>query len=130
MHVVVTWDHQDPADFRAAARKDLLARYNTTQFEDVKVESIFKNEKGLFEAIDAKDRKWIGRKVVLATGVRDIYPDIEGYDECWTTGVYVSPLLSTNHPQNHLTNMLLTVSTASSATVTKHGTGPPSASSL
>lgn len=82
MHAVVTWDHQDPADFRAAARKDLLARYNTTQFEDVKVESIFKNEKGLFEAIDAKDRKWIERKVVPATGVRDIYPDIEGYDEC------------------------------------------------
>jgi hypothetical protein len=29
----------------------------------------------------------VGRKVILATGVRDIYPDIEGYDECWAYGM-------------------------------------------
>lgn len=87
MHVVPTWDHRDSKDFRAAARKDLLARYNTTQFQDVKVESISRTDSGLFKAIDAMKTQWLGRKVILATGVRDIYPDIEGYDECWACGM-------------------------------------------
>lgn len=87
MHAVPTWDHRDAKDFRAAARKDLLARYNTTQFQDVKVESISRTDSGLFKAIDAMKAEWLGRKVILATGVRDIYPDIEGYDECWSYGM-------------------------------------------
>jgi thioredoxin reductase len=87
MHVVPTWDHRDSKDFRAASRKDLLARYNTTQFQDVKVDSIARTDAGLFKAIDATNKEWLGRKVLLATGVRDIYPDIEGYDECWGYGM-------------------------------------------
>jgi gliotoxin/aspirochlorine biosynthesis thioredoxin reductase len=87
MHVVPTWDHRDSKDFRAAARKDLLARYNTTQFQDVKVESISRTDLGLFKAIDVTKTEWLGRKVILATGVRDIYPDIDGYGECWAYGM-------------------------------------------
>jgi gliotoxin/aspirochlorine biosynthesis thioredoxin reductase len=34
MHNVLTWEHQDRADFRVAARKDLLAHYDTISFED------------------------------------------------------------------------------------------------
>jgi hypothetical protein len=64
MHVVPTWDH-----FRAAARNVLLVRYHTTQFEDVKVESMSRTESGFFQAIDAKNRNWIGLKVILATGI-------------------------------------------------------------
>jgi gliotoxin/aspirochlorine biosynthesis thioredoxin reductase len=82
-----TWDHRDSKDFRAVSRKDLLARYNTTQFQDVKVDSIARTDAGLFKAIDATNKKWLGRKILLTTGVRDIYPDIEGYDECWGYGM-------------------------------------------
>jgi gliotoxin/aspirochlorine biosynthesis thioredoxin reductase len=87
MHVVPTWDHRDSKDFRAASRKDLLARYNTVQFQDVKVESMARTDAGLFRAIDATNKEWLGRKVLLATGVRDIYPDIAGYDQCWSYGM-------------------------------------------
>jgi thioredoxin reductase len=31
---------------------------------------------------------WAGKKVVLAVGVKDVYPDIEGYDAVWGRGVY------------------------------------------
>jgi thioredoxin reductase len=84
MHNVVGWDHRDPADFRAKARQDLMARYSSTvQFHDVGIESVSKRDDGRFEARDEKGRVWRGKKLVLAVGVRDVFPDIEGYAECW-----------------------------------------------
>jgi len=90
MHTVLTWDHKDPKDYRAAARANILERYQTIQIADVELKSIRKTEDGFFEArSDGSHHKWVGRKVVLATGTVDIYPDIEGYAECWAKGVYV-----------------------------------------
>lgn len=84
MHNVVGWDHRDPADFRAKARQDLLARYSSTvQFHDFGIESVSKRDDGRFEARDEKGGVWRGKKLVLAVGVRDVFPDIEGYAECW-----------------------------------------------
>jgi hypothetical protein len=91
MHAVPTWDHRDPAEFRAAARRDLLARYGTTSFVDVGIKTIKKSERkdgsSLFEAIDDNGKSWWGRKVVLATGIKDVFPNIDGYSECWVKGM-------------------------------------------
>ena len=87
MHTVATWDHRDPADFRASIRKDLLARYNTIGFVDALVESVSKAENGLFKVTDVNGKGWLGKKVILASGVHDIYPDIPGYSECWGKGM-------------------------------------------
>lgn len=91
MHGVLTWEHQDPADYRAAARKDILAHYGTVSFEDVGISSISKlqREDGstLFKAVDEKGSEWWGRKVMLASGVKDIMLDIPGYEECWVSGM-------------------------------------------
>ncbi|AEO69852.1 uncharacterized protein THITE_2057949 [Thermothielavioides terrestris NRRL 8126] len=88
MHAVPTWDHRDPADFRAAARADLLARYDTIRFEQTSVSAVRRTDDGRFEATDANGIAWRGRKLVLATGVRDVYPDIPGYDDLWGRGLY------------------------------------------
>ncbi|KUJ17694.1 uncharacterized protein LY89DRAFT_615901 [Mollisia scopiformis] len=91
MHGVPTWEHRDPAEFRAAARKDILAHYDTTFFEDVAVEKIENHQRedgtSLFKATDEQGREWWGRKVVLVSGVKDIMPDIPGYEECWASGI-------------------------------------------
>jgi len=87
MHNVPTWDHRDPADFRAAARSDILARYDTIRFEETKVESVRRTDNGRFEATDARGTTWTGKKLVLASGMRDVYPDIPGYDDVWGRGV-------------------------------------------
>ncbi|CCD49858.1 hypothetical protein BofuT4_P095660.1 [Botrytis cinerea T4] len=42
MHMVPTWDHKDPKDFRAATKESILARYSTIQFLDIGVTSIEK----------------------------------------------------------------------------------------
>ncbi|RAO73350.1 uncharacterized protein BHQ10_009362 [Talaromyces amestolkiae] len=84
MHNVVGWDHRDPADFRTRAREDLLARYSSTvQFHDFGIESVCKRDDGGFEARDERGGVWWGKKLVLAMGVRDVFPDIEGYADCW-----------------------------------------------
>lgn len=90
MHNVPTWDHKDPAEFRAAGRKDLTERYHTTRFVNAKVETLAKLDNGTFQATDSTGQKYIGKKVVLATGVEDLYPEIAGYGECWGHGMYVT----------------------------------------
>lgn len=89
MHNFVTWDHREPAEFREKARKDLMNRYETIRFENRKIESIHKTSDGYFQATDASGQNWRGRRLVLATGVTDLIPEIDGYDDCWGTGMYV-----------------------------------------
>ncbi|MCJ1271571.1 hypothetical protein MMC22_011473 [Lobaria immixta] len=88
MHNVATWDHRDPAEFRATAREDILRRYTTIQFQNSTIESIRKTPQGQFEATDAQGQVWTGRKVMLATGVRDVFPDIDGYADCWAKSIF------------------------------------------
>ena len=83
MHNVPTWDHRHPAEFRAKARADLLARYSTITFRDVGVERVEKVEGGLFRAVDIEGEVWVGRRVVLATGVEDVMPELEGFEAVW-----------------------------------------------
>jgi gliotoxin/aspirochlorine biosynthesis thioredoxin reductase len=89
MHNVPTWDHRDPAKFRSKAASDLLERYNTIHFIDTKIESIRTTQHARFQATDKDGRIWIRRKLVLASGVADIAPDIKGYEECWANGMCV-----------------------------------------
>lgn len=94
MHNLPTWDHRDPGDFRAAARKDLLLNYQTANFEDTEIQTL-KEVPGGFEAQDGSGKTWAGKKVILATGVADDFPDIDGYADCWGKRMWV--LLSTTH---------------------------------
>lgn len=87
IHTVLTWDHKHPSDFRAAARGNIASGYETTTFRDVAIEKLQKTKAGAFEATDAEGTLWVGKKVILATGVMDIYPDITGYHECWGSGM-------------------------------------------
>ncbi|KAH8723042.1 thioredoxin reductase glit [Phaeosphaeriaceae sp. PMI808] len=88
MHNVLTWDHRSPEEYRAAARSDLLTRYNTIRIENVAVNEVRRTDTGIFEAKDANGKVWQGRKLVLATGVRDIAPEIDGYADCWGLGIF------------------------------------------
>ncbi|RYP88553.1 hypothetical protein DL769_000249 [Monosporascus sp. CRB-8-3] len=86
MHTVPTWDHQDPARFRAAARAD-FDRYGSVTVENVKIETVKKRNDGLFEAT-AGSKTWTGEKVILAAGIEDVFPDIPGYAEFWVSAIF------------------------------------------
>jgi len=96
MHGILTLEHRNPSEFRAAARADLLSHYDTLQFEDIGIVSVKKisvdgeeeaGGKTLFKTVDEKGKEWWGRKLVLATGVKDAMLDIEGYEDCWVKGM-------------------------------------------
>ncbi|KAI0143691.1 FAD/NAD(P)-binding domain-containing protein [Xylariaceae sp. FL1272] len=87
MHTVATWDHKDPEEFRAAARAD-FARYRSVTVENAKVKTLRQREDGLFEAGTDEGRSWIAKKIILATGVEDVFPDIAGYRDCWVSGIF------------------------------------------
>ncbi|KAI0525876.1 hypothetical protein F5B22DRAFT_257849 [Xylaria bambusicola] len=88
MHNVVGWDHGNPVEFRTKSMADITSRYSTIQFKEVGVASVKKLENGCFEAVDDVGEKYEGRKVVIASGIRDIMPDIPGYSELWGKGIF------------------------------------------
>ncbi len=67
-------DAQRPADLIAEGRKELGA-YDSTSVEEVRVDAITRTG-GLFQLGDLR-----ARRVVLACGVRDVLPDVEGFEE-------------------------------------------------
>ncbi|QIW99544.1 hypothetical protein AMS68_005062 [Peltaster fructicola] len=87
MHNVLGWDHQPPTDFRAKAKENILARYDTVQVKNRTVASIRKIMDG-FEATDEDGACYMGKKLVLSQGRSDIFPDIKGYGDCWGVSVF------------------------------------------
>ncbi|KAI1760772.1 FAD/NAD(P)-binding domain-containing protein [Hypoxylon sp. FL1150] len=94
MHNVVGWDHVDSSTLRAKARSDISSRYPSILFRDVQVRSVKKladdaRGRNRFEAVDAEGTTYLGRKVVLATGVADVMPDSpKGYADLWGYGIF------------------------------------------
>lgn len=88
MHMFPTFDHKDPAEYRTAAKEELVTRYpEFVTFVDRKVMTVKKTDGNTFLAVDDEGEEWEGRKVILAIGVKDILPDIPGYEECWSKGM-------------------------------------------
>lgn len=85
MHTVPSWDHRDPAEFRAASLAD-LKRYGSVTVQNTEIESAERNEDGTF-TVAGGGKSWTGKKLLLATGVEDVFPNIPGYAECWISGM-------------------------------------------
>ncbi|KAJ3129877.1 hypothetical protein HK100_008367 [Physocladia obscura] len=89
MHNFVSWDHEPPTYFRAKARENLVSRYSEfIRIENTCVTSLKKNAENFFEAQDANGRVWLGKKVILAMGSTDLFPDTIGYQDCWAYGIF------------------------------------------
>ncbi|KAI0400203.1 hypothetical protein F4802DRAFT_610252 [Xylaria palmicola] len=81
------FDDKTPNQVREIARNELLA----TGLVDIvprRVVSAAKGSDGLFEVVDAEGERWKGRKILLATGVKEKYPDIEGFAENYGKSIY------------------------------------------
>ncbi len=79
-------DPQKPAELLARGRDELLA-YPTARIVPAAVEGISRRADGLFEVNGA----WLAHRVVLATGVRDRFPVVEGFDEHYGASVFHCP---------------------------------------
>ncbi|KAI1357075.1 FAD/NAD(P)-binding domain-containing protein [Xylaria sp. FL0043] len=88
MHMVPGWENKSPQAFRSSTRSDIMSGYSSIQFADVAVAKIEKKSDAHFILLDADDKEWAFRKVILAVGSSDSYPDIEGYAELWAKRIF------------------------------------------
>lgn len=83
-HTILSRDHQDPAEIRRIAKEQIDA-YGTTHFVERAIFQARKDEEaGVFEVQDEQGELWRGKKIVLATGTKDMLPqNVDGYADCW-----------------------------------------------
>ena len=88
-HNLFTQDGTPPAQLLAAARQQALA-YPTVRIEAGLVTRLHPTGAG-FEAETAVGQRFASRKVLLATGVRDLLPPLPGFAECWGQSIVHCP---------------------------------------
>ena len=88
-HNFITHDGEKPAVISAKA-KIQIDFYDTVQFYNSLAISAIKTEKG-FEIKTESGKVFTSRKVLFATGVKDLLPEIEGFGECWGISVLHCP---------------------------------------
>jgi len=81
MHNFVTHDGRSPEEFRAAARRDLLA-YHTVEVRELRATEVA-DDGGRWRVFLEDSGSVQARRVVLATGLRDTLPDIPGLADLW-----------------------------------------------
>lgn len=85
----LTQDGKTPKEISTIAREQ-VAKYETIQFYQGKAISGNKTETG-FEITTDKNEKFTGKKLIFATGIKDEFPAIEGFSECWGISVIHCP---------------------------------------
>jgi len=88
-HNFITHDGETPAAIAQKAREQVL-KYPTVQLVNDTALRASKNENG-FEIITASEAAYNTTKIIFATGVLDIMPDIKGFAECWGISILHCP---------------------------------------
>jgi thioredoxin reductase len=82
-------DPQTPVELLDRGREELLA-YPTASIRVGSVSAISRRTDGLFD-VTLADGSLVAHRVVLATGVRDVFPSVEGFDEHYGASVFHCP---------------------------------------
>lgn len=88
-HNFITQDGEKPAVISAKAKLQVDI-YKTVQFYNGLAIKALKTENG-FEIETESGAIFSSRKVLFATGVRDLLPEIEGFEACWGISVLHCP---------------------------------------
>jgi thioredoxin reductase len=88
-HNFITQDGKTPKEISGLA-KEQVAKYETVSFFNGIVAKTSRNTAD-FNVETESGEKFTAKKIILATGVKDIMPDIEGFSECWGISVIHCP---------------------------------------
>lgn len=80
VHMTPGWDHKSPNELRAVSREELRGT-GLVRFVSRKVVSATKGTDGLFKVVDSEGEHWNSKKILLALGVQEIFPNIQGFAE-------------------------------------------------
>lgn len=90
MHAFLTRDRIAPAEFRSIARAD-LARYADVTYRETEVTAASRDGKGFSVSLGDADSPVSCRKLLIATGVVDHLPEVEGMEALFGTSVFQCP---------------------------------------
>lgn len=104
-HNFITHDGEKPADIAALAKEQVL-RYSTVQWHTGKAIEGAKLEKGFCVVTEAGET-FLADKLILATGVIDVMPEIPGFAECWGKTILHCPYCHGYEVKDEETGILL-----------------------
>jgi thioredoxin reductase len=89
MYAYLTRDGVSPTQFRRHARRE-VGKYPRVQLRDVEVTGAHRLKEG-FEVVLGASRRVRCRKLLIATGLFDFVPRVEGFAECFGRTVFQCP---------------------------------------
>ena len=103
-HNFITHDGDTPAAIAGLAKLQ-VSSYNSVQFFNGFATSGSKIENG-FEIAVASGETFAAKKLIIATGIKDIMPDIDGFAACWGISVLHCPYCHGYEIRNEKTGIL------------------------
>jgi len=103
-HNFITQDGKTPKEI-ATLSKQQVEKYDTVKFFNGLAKAGVKTEKG-FTIHTASGETFSAKKIIFATGVRDIMQNITGYAECWGISVLHCPYCHGYEVRNERTGIL------------------------
>jgi thioredoxin reductase len=103
-HNFITQDGKTPQEISAFARQEVQS-YDTITFLNDLATNGTKTENG-FVIFTASGETFSSKKLIFATGIKDLMPDIEGYAECWGISVLHCPYCHGYEVRNVRTGIL------------------------
>jgi len=103
-HNFITQDGKTPKEIATLARQQ-VEMYKTVTFFNGLATNGVKTENG-FEIQTATGETFGAKKLIFATGIKDIMPGIEGYTECWGISVLHCPYCHGYEVKNERTGIL------------------------
>jgi thioredoxin reductase len=103
-HNFITQDGKTPKEI-AILSKQQVGKYDTVKFFSGTATNGIKTKNG-FEIQTASGETFSAKKLIFATGIKDIMPNIEGYAECWGITVIHCPYCHGYEVRNERTGIL------------------------
>jgi thioredoxin reductase len=88
-HNFITHDGEAPATILEKAKKDVF-QYPNVKYQADFVSESYKIESG-FKVVTESGKTYTSKKLLFATGVKDILPEIKGLADCWGKSVIHCP---------------------------------------
>lgn len=104
-HNFLTHDGEKPSDVSARARAEIL-KYPTVQFFTGKAIAA-KQISGGFNITLESGEVFNARKILLSTGLKDVMPDIRGFDACWAISIIHCPYCHGYEVKNEKIGLLM-----------------------
>lgn len=103
-HNFITQDGKKPSDISTRAKKQVL-KYPTITFIEDKAVKASKKESD-FEILTERKEVFIARKLLFATGLKDIFPEINGFAACWGISILHCPYCHGYEVKNERTGII------------------------